>query len=110
MKKNKIIQLNLFESIPLEMEDKVYIDFCVYADKLEAEGLFQISPEWWLSRFHDMLYPGHNMAKTDGEWTYRYNAEKNWPVIWNRFETEWLAPRWDKLCLDAWDSAQEKTV
>lgn len=92
MKKRKPIQLDLFKVPVQSFEDEVFQKFREYTFKLIAEGLFQLGEDWWRSRFHDMLYPGHNQAKTREEWTYRHTAEINWHLIWNRFEKEVVDP------------------
>lgn len=94
--KRKVIQLDLFNIVPQTIEDDVFSKFRAYAFDLMAKGIWMSGPwvttceNWWRSRFHDMLYPGHNAPKDTSDWQYRNAAETNWQLIWKRFELDIL--------------------
>lgn len=80
-KKNKVVQLDLFQVPELSFEDQVFSDFREYAYKLMAKGFNSICHDWWRSRFHDFVYPGHNKPK---DYNRAMKMEKCWPFIWKR--------------------------
>lgn len=88
--------LNLFSIAPQSVEDEVYGRFKQTAFDLMAKGVGMIGPyvtrceDWWRSRFHDMLYPGHHRPETHEQWQYNHTAETNWQIIWNRFQKDVL--------------------
>jgi len=96
--RRKAQPLNLFTIAPQAIEDEVYSRFKTVAFDLMAKGVGMTGPyvtrceDWWRSRFHDMLYPGHNRP-THEQWLYNHTAETNWQLIWNRFQTDVLNER-----------------
>lgn len=97
MKKKKPVQLDLFQVPTQSLEDEIFERFKSHAIKLIADGFFQIEEYWWRSRLHDMLYPGHNQAKTHEEWLYNHTAEKNWMLIWARLKRDIVEPHFKAI-------------
>lgn len=89
-KRTKTVQLNLFDVPSQDTEEKIMTEFSLYAEKLKEEGLWSYCETWWRSRFYDLIYPGHKKSKSEEEWKYRNKAQKAWPLIWKRFETEFI--------------------
>lgn len=94
--RHKPAPLNLFTIAPKALEDELYDKFRAVAFDLMAKGLGMSGPhvttceDWWLSRFHDMLYPGSAAPKNHADWLYRHTAETNWKLIWQRIQTDIL--------------------
>lgn len=88
--------LDLFSIAPVSVEEDVYARFKSYAFDLMSKGLGMSGPyvtrceDWWRSRFHDMIYPGHQPPATHEEWRQCYTAETNWKLFWTRFEKDVL--------------------